>query len=78
MSAPEKARRYELSAAGIVSEFARLNCGHTYWDVHETDPPPDVEALAFVTPADAQALLSVVVPVRRLPRDHARRKPHDL
>jgi hypothetical protein len=27
--------------------------------------------LAFVTPAEAQSLLSVVVPVKRLPRDHA-------
>lgn len=48
---------------------ARLDCGHTYRDVHETDPPPEIEALAFATPAEAQALLLAPVQVPVEPRD---------
>lgn len=35
-----------------------LNCGHTYEEVHDEPPPPEIAALAFMTPAEAQALVA--------------------
>jgi hypothetical protein len=32
-----------------------LNCGHTYQEVHGVEPPEEIAALAFLTPAEAQA-----------------------
>jgi rubredoxin len=36
----------------------RLNCGHTYEEVHGQPPPPEIAELAFMTPAEAQARLA--------------------
>lgn len=35
----------------------RLNCGHTWQENFGEDPPPEIAALAFVTPAEAQGRL---------------------
>jgi hypothetical protein len=35
----------------------RLNCGHTWRDNFDEDPPLEVQALAFLTPTEAQVLL---------------------
>ncbi len=35
-----------------------LNCGHEFRQRFGEDPPPELAALAFMTPAEAQALLA--------------------
>ena len=35
----------------------RLNCGHTWQDNFKDEPPVEVQALAFLTPSEAQILL---------------------
>jgi hypothetical protein len=44
-----------LPSHEVVEES--LNCGHTWEDNFSETPPPNVARLAFVTPAEAQALL---------------------
>lgn len=34
-----------------------LNCGHSYAEAHDCDPPEAIAALAFVTPDEAQQRL---------------------
>lgn len=35
-----------------------LGCGHSYEDVHECEPPPEIKKLAFITREEAQALVA--------------------
>lgn len=40
----------------------RLDCGHSYREVYEADPPPELARLAFLTPDEMQADLAQVKP----------------
>jgi hypothetical protein len=35
-----------------------LNCGHSYRDIHECDPPEEIARLAFLTAAEVEAGLT--------------------
>lgn len=45
-------RHSGIDDAGVDRE---LNCSHTYDEVFREDPPPEIERLAFMTPAEIQA-----------------------
>lgn len=49
----------ELQARSVVGEVPALalDCGESWFDVFGDDPPPEVQALAFQTRDEAQALL---------------------
>jgi hypothetical protein len=34
----------------------RLDCGHSYKEVYDTEPPPEIARLAFMTPSEMQEL----------------------
>jgi len=36
----------------------KLNCGHSYSEVHGVEPPPEIAALAFALPGEVQGLLA--------------------
>lgn len=57
----------KMAADGETYEFPdeELNCGHTYEERWETPPPPELVALAFMTPDEAQAQLNNAPEVRR-------------
>lgn len=50
----------KMADAGERYEFPdeALDCGHTYEERWETPPPPELVALAFMTPDEAQAQLN--------------------
>lgn len=47
-------------APGDTWPSERLDCGETYQDHWETDPPPEIAALAFASPEEMQRELARV------------------
>ncbi len=48
----------------------RLDCGHDWDDNFDGEPPVEVQALAFLTPSEAQVLLSKPWPARNWDEFH--------